>query len=124
MAAVTSLMCDYGGPRGPKMAAEAKMATPLPGSNFLGVRRYAFGCAGRLGPPLNPNRSRDSNLQPRGGVEGFTKQTPKCLLTSVCKLTYGIRLRDARSLVLFVFLSRTGEEKLYHSSPVLLIYIS
>lgn len=29
MAAVTSLICDYGGPRGPKMAAEAKMAAPM-----------------------------------------------------------------------------------------------
>lgn len=29
MAAVTSLKRAYGGPRGPKMAAEAKMAAPI-----------------------------------------------------------------------------------------------
>ncbi|AXQ66137.1 MAG: hypothetical protein [Anelloviridae sp.] len=46
---------------------------------------------------------------------------PELPLASVCKLTYGTRPRDARSLASLALSPRTGEEKLYHSSPVLFI---
>ncbi|AXQ66287.1 MAG: hypothetical protein [Anelloviridae sp.] len=46
---------------------------------------------------------------------------PNCPLTAVCKLTSGTRPRDARSLASLALSPRTGQKKLYHSSPLLLI---